>query len=625
MLKINDMLDKKNYLKIKYLENESIEKIIFEMATICKPEKILILNDSDEDTEFVRNLALSNGEERKLKNQNHTIHYDGYDDQGRDKQHTRVLLPKGKSISKHINTIEKQSGLKEIYKILENSMMGKKMLVRFFCLGPLDSKFSISAMQITDSAYVAHSENILYRSGYEQFKKLKNKNNFFHFVHSAGALNEAKTSINIDKRRIYIDLEGNRVLSVNNQYAGNSLGLKKLALRLAIHKANNENWLSEHMFIMGVHPENKTRTTYFCGAFPSACGKTSTAMIPGQTIIGDDIVYLKIWENGECHAANIESGIFGIIKDVNPKDDPVIYKYLNSSNEIIFSNVLESDGSPYWLGMGKKHPQIGINHSGKWFEGKRDSRGNLIPLSHKNARYTINLKNLENVDPFAENKDGVPVKAIVYGGRDSDTNVPIAQSLSWNHGVFLGASLESETTSATIGEEGKRKHSPMANLDFIVVPLNKYFSNHFKFGIALKSQPIIFSTNYFLKNENGDFLNSKKDKKAWILWAEGRVHNEYKAIKTPVGFIPLYKDIAKIFKNSLNKEYTRQEYEKQFTLRIDNLIAKNIRIQNYFSYTKLPEQFYQEQSAQEKRLNDFKKQYNKNNISPFELDVNPKL
>ena len=181
------------------------------------------------------------------------------------------------------------------------------MLVRFFSLGPTNSSFSIPALQITDSAYVAHSEDLLYRSNYEGFKALNWTNQFFYFLHSAGRLKN-NVSIDMDKRRIYIDLEENCVYSVNNQYAGNSIGLKKLAFRLAIQKAQQEGWLAEHMFIMGVHGK-KDRTTYFTGAFPSACGKTSTAMLPGQTIIGDDIAFLKKVA-GEVKAVNMEKGIF---------------------------------------------------------------------------------------------------------------------------------------------------------------------------------------------------------------------------------------------------------------------------------------------------------------------------
>ncbi|PIS28594.1 MAG: phosphoenolpyruvate carboxykinase, partial [Candidatus Marinimicrobia bacterium CG08_land_8_20_14_0_20_45_22] len=355
--------------KLSALNNPYVVQIVEEYVALCKPSKVTIITDSPEDIAYVRQLALDTGEESKISMNGHTIHYDGYEDQGRDKEHTRVLLPRGQILSKRINTIDREEGLAEIYQLMDGIMKGKEMLVRFFCLGPLDSRFSIPAMQITDSTYVAHSEDLLYRTGYEEFLRLKGSDKFFQFIHSAGELDERGCTKNVSDRRIYIDLEKNRVFSINNQYAGNSIGLKKLALRLAINKANHEDWLSEHMFLMGVHPQGKNRTTYFTGAFPSACGKTSTAMIPGQTIVGDDIVYMKIIEDGVCHAVNIESGIFGIIADVNPVDDPLIYKCLTTPRELIFSNILINDKKPYWLGMGCQTPETGVNHSGKWFKG----------------------------------------------------------------------------------------------------------------------------------------------------------------------------------------------------------------------------------------------------------------
>lgn len=322
-------------------------------------------------------------------------------------------------------------------------------------------------------------------------------------------------SADIDKRRIYIDLEENRVYSVNNQYAGNSLGLKKLAFRLAVNKSQREGWLAEYMFIMGVHGP-KDRVTYFTGAFPSACGKTSTAMIPGQTVAGDDIAYLREI-GGVVKAVNVEASIFGIRRAVNPEDDPLIYQSLTTPTELIFSNVLINDEFPYWLGMGKNTPDKGINYSGEWIKGEKDKQGNEIDCSHKNARYTIKLSALKNIDPKADDSAGVPIKGIIYGGRDSDTTIPIVVSLDWTHGLFLGATVESESTSATIGAQGVRKHNPMANLDFISVPIKTYIKNHLKFVDGLEEIPKIYATNYFLKDEASNYLNSKLDKKVWVL------------------------------------------------------------------------------------------------------------
>jgi phosphoenolpyruvate carboxykinase (GTP) len=601
----NKMLDEKNLAKLEKLNNDSVLEIVKKYAKLCKPKKVTVITDSDEDIDYVRKLALKNNEESPLKIQGHTIHFDGYHDQARDKENTRVLLPKGKDMTKFIKTIGRDEGLEEIFGLMDGIMKGKEMLVCFFCLGPRNSEFSIPGLQITDSPYVAHSETLLYRKGYEEFKRLKGSGDFFHFVHSAGRLEDGK-SADVDKRRVYIDLEKSRVFSVNNQYAGNSVGLKKLAFRLAIKKSHGEGWLTEHMFIMGVHPKGKDRISYFTGAFPSACGKTSTAMLPGQTIVGDDIAYIKI-KDGKAMAVNVEKGVFGIIKDVNPEDDPLIYKAITSPREVIFSNVLIDDEKPYWLGMGRDLPKNGLNYSGQWTEGETDGSGNKIFPAHKNARYTIKIKELENVDPKLEDVSGVEINGIIYGGRDSYTNVPVCQSFDWEHGVFMGACVESETTSATLGKEGVVKQNPMAILDFLVIPIGTYIKNYVEFGKRLDKVPLVFSMNYFLKGDDGKYLNKILDKKVWLLWMEGRAHGDFEAIETPIGFIPKYEDLKKLFKETMGKDYSKEEYEKQFLIRTNKLLERMERIKKFYKDEDMPEVFWEQFEKQKKRLINHKK------------------
>lgn len=617
---MENILDEKNLEKLKALNNEKILKVVNECIELCKPAKVTVLTDSPEDIAYVRQLSKDNGEESDLTMEGHTIHFDGMADQARDKGNTKVLLPKGKYISKFINATDRDEGLKEVTGFIEGIMEGKEMLICFFCLGPVNSKFSLPALQITDSAYVCHSETILFRPGYEQFKKLNGSEDFFYFLHSAGELDDKKNTKNVDKRRIYMDLEENRVFTVNNQYAGNSVGLKKLALRLAINKANSEDWLCEHMFIMGAHPDGKDRVTYFTGAFPSACGKTSTAMIPGQSIVGDDIAYIKAGEDGQAYAVNVEQGIFGIIQDINPKDDPVIYNAITSPRELIFSNVLNVDGVPHWLNMGKDIPNKGVNYSGEWEEGKKDANGEEIPPANKNARYTIRISELNNADPETNNPNGVPVSGVIYGGRDSNITVPVLESLSWAHGVYVGAIVESETTSASIGKEGIRNHNPMANLDFLVVPVGLYLKNHLAFGEKLSKCPKIFQTNYFLKKD-GDFLNSKLDKKVWLMWMEGRVHGEFEAIETPVGFIPKYSDLKLLFKQIFDRDYTQEEYDEQFCIRVTRLIDKIERMEKIFGDEQdIPEMFNDNMKQEKQRLLDAKEKFGKEILLPSDLE-----
>ena len=615
-----DIISETNLAKLKKLNNNHVIRIVEDYIKLLKPKKVTVITDAEDDIQYVREQSIVYGEEKKLAMQGHTIHYDGYNDQARDKVNTKVLVTPEMKMSKVINTVDREAGLKEVLGIMDGAMKGKEAVVRFFCLGPLNSKFSICALQITDSFYVAHSEDILYRSGYNQFKNLNESDNFFTFIHSAGELDERGNTKNIDKRRIYMDLKDNKVFTVNNQYAGNSLGLKKLALRLAINKANNEDWLTEHMFIMGVSPENKNRVTYFSGAYPSACGKTSTAMIPGQSVVGDDIAYIKKGNDGNAYAVNIEQGIFGIITDVNPDDDPFIYEVLTSPRELIFSNILINNAKPYWLNMGHDLPSEGSNHySNNWNLGDKDKNGKEIGHAHKNARYTVRISELENADANLDNPEGVKLQGILYGGRDSDTSVPVYESLDWEHGVFIGATIESETTAATLGQEGVRKFSPMANLDFLVVPLGKYINNHVKFGNSLNKTPKVFATNYFLK-EDGKFLNKKVDKKIWLLWAEGRVHNEYDVIETPIGLMPKFEDLKQLFKQVFDREYTKSDYEKQFSIKISNYLAKIDRMEKIYSEEDdIPEAFTDIMKEQKQKLIAFKEKHGKDIVSPFEL------
>jgi phosphoenolpyruvate carboxykinase (GTP) len=411
-----------------------------------------------------------------------------------------------------------------------------------------------------------------------------------------------------------MDTQNNIVYSMNAQYAGNSVGLKKHSMRLAINQSGKEGWLCEHMFLMAATNNDTRRKTYFAGAFPSACGKTSTAMIPGEEIVGDDIAYFRNID-GEFRAVNVEQGIFGIIRDVNSKDDPLIYENLLKPQEIIFSNVLRGpDNNPYWLGMGVETPGEGDNHSGSgWYEGKKDSNGNEIKLAHSNARFTMRLDYLDNFDREGfENKKGVKVHGVLYGGRDSDTTVPVEEAKNWEEGIVLkAATLESETTSATLGAEGVRKASPMANLDFVSYPLGEYTMNNINFVKGMKDVPKIYQTNYFLKDENGDFINPKTAKVVWLHWAEKRIHGEVGGYETPTGIIPTYEEIADLYKRYMGDEYPRDVYEHQFSFRCDKWLEKLERIKDF--YKKMdpdtPQELFDKWSAAEKKIEEAKQKY----------------
>ena len=597
-------LSEEDYNELCAITNPKVYEFIAKSSDLCNCEKIFICSDSDEDIAHVRQQAIATGEETVLKLQGHTVHFDGMYDQGRDRQATKYLVPGGISFGKALNQIDRQEGLVEVKGLLRDSMKGRTMIVRFISLGPPNSVFTILGLQCTDSWYVAHSEDLLYRPGYEVFRRSEPNREFLRVLHSAGKLTADMTSAEHDKKRIYIDHMDSTIYSVNTQYAGNSVGFKKLAFRLAIRKANYEGWLAEHMMIMGVHGPSG-RKTYFSGAFPSACGKTSTAMLPGETILGDDIAYIR--DIGSvARAVNVESGIFGIIQDVNPEDDALIFKVLHSPGEIIFSNVLVKDDKPYWLGMGSELPKTGTNFSGKWHEGKTDADGKEIPAAHKNARYAVTLKALENCDPELDNPMGVELSGVIYGGRDAKAYVPVQQSFGWEHGIIAyGASLETETTFATVGKEGVPEINMMSTQDFISIPLGQNVSNNLEFGKKLKKAPLVFGVNYFLRDkDNGKFLNTPQDKHVWIKWMELRVHGEAGAIRSPTGFLPKYQDLRKLFSRVLSKDYAKEDYIKQFTIRVPENLAKIERVQRFYqeNVTDTPAELFEILDKQRKRL-----------------------
>ena len=610
-------LGKVQLQKLKEIENPYLHNFVAKYVKLCNPSKVFVCTDSIEDENYVRRKALEYGEEKLLANPNHTVHFDNYHDQARDKKNTRILIS-GDVKLPYINTYDREKGLKEIHELMENIMRGKELFICFFTLGPPNSPFEIPAIQLTDSAYVAHNEFLLYRKGYEVFKRLGKNSRFLKFVHSAGELDERKTSKNLDKRRVYIDLDGETVLSINTQYGGNSIGLKKLAFRLTIKRAVEEGWLSEHMFIMGVNGPNG-RVSYFTGAYPSMCGKTSTCTLIHEKLVGDDIASIRNID-AEARAVNAEIGVFGIIEGVNEKDDPAIWEVLNSQNEVIFSNVLVKDGKVYWSGMGIEIPDEGENHSGRWWRGKKDRDGNEIPPSHKNARFTVRLKAFRNVDLKALNSPlGVKISGMIFGGRDADTLPPLSEAFDWVHGVITkGASLESESTAATLGKEGVRRFNPMAILDFLSVPIGKYIENYLEFGKKLKHKPRIFAVNYFLRDKNGQFLNEKEDKAVWLKWMELRVHDEVSALKTPIGFIPQYGDLKMLFDRVLDKDYSKNDYVKQFTIRVPELLAKIERIERVYreNVENVPEILFEVLGEERGRLNKAKEQFG-DYISPF--------
>ncbi|MFC1787052.1 phosphoenolpyruvate carboxykinase (GTP) [Halobacteriota archaeon] len=620
---LGSKLDETGLKKLSKIQNTKVHQLVLESIELCNPKKVFICSDTPSDVAYIKHMAIASGEESAaLSTPGHTFHFDGPQDQGRDREVTKFLVPKGDFLPPALKQIDREDGLKEILSYHKDSMKDKTMIVRFLVLGPADSMFTIPCMECTDSWYVSHSVDLLYRRGYQTFCKISKDTDFFKTLHSAGKLNENMVSVEYDKKRIYIDHTTNTVYSINTQYAGNSIGFKKHALRLAIRKAHKEGWLAEHFMILGVKGKNG-RKTYFAGAFPSASGKTSTAMLPGETILADDLAYVKNID-GKCRAVNVECGIFGIIQNVNLEDDPLIYQILTQPGDIIFSNVLIKDAKPWWLGMGCELPKEGINYSGQWWEGKTDENSEKILPSHKNARYAVSLKVLPNCDPELENPKGVKLGGIMFGGRDYRGYVPVQQGFNWAHGILAyGAALETETTFATVEEEGKHEINVMSIRDFVSIPLGQYIKNYLEFGKKLNEVPFVFGVNYFLRDlKTGEYLNTRRDKYVWIKWMELRVNNDVKARETPTGLIPLYEDLVPLFKQLLCKDYTKEENIKQFTIRVPENLLKIKRVKEFLeaNVSDAPKELFYVLDEQKERLVKAKEQFG-DYISPENFEI----
>ncbi|WP_338602618.1 phosphoenolpyruvate carboxykinase (GTP) [Sulfolobus tengchongensis] len=593
---LNRTVQKDMARKLESLNNSYLMEFLDNIIALCEPDSVYVLTGSEQDKEYVRKKALEAGEEIKLKMPGHTIHFDHPLDQARAREDTFIL---SNTKIPYVNTKPREEGLREVLSLLKGVMKGREMYVGFYSLGPRNSPFQLLALQITDSPYVIHSENILYRNAFEDFAGNKP---FLKFVHSKGELD-------IKKRRIMIDLEDNTVYSVNTTYAGNSVGLKKLALRLTVTKAVKEGWLSEHMAIIGFDGENGTH--YFTASFPSGSGKTSTSMI--GKLISDDLAFIREFD-GLAKAVNPEVGVFGIIQGINAKDDPIIWEVLHKPGEVIFSNVLmTSDGDVYWEGSDLPKPEKGYNYEGQW------TKESGKPASHPNARFTVPLTSFRNLDGNWNNPEGVIIEGIIYGVRDYNTLIPVTEAFSWSHGVVtIGASMESARTSAVIGKADELEFNPMAILDFMPVSLSVYLRNYMEFGKKLKKTPKIFGFNYFLKDGNR-FLNSKEDKRVWVSWAVKRVEERVNALYTPIGLIPYYEDLQILFRKVLGKEYSKEDYEKQFTIKLKKYLEKTERIMGiYLKFNDIPEEVINELEMQRRRIMEYINKYG-DSVSPFKL------
>lgn len=575
-------MDDEQLTRILKIKHPEVLKKIADSIVLCNPSAVFVNTGSSEDRKFIKNLALEKKEESSLAMDNHTIHFDLAQEQGRIVDRTYYIANPEDHVSSLANRMDRPTALEQVRSNMTDIMKGMTMIIGFYMRGPVGSPVSNPALEITSSTYVAHSAELLYRNAYAAFDdEVEARGHFFTNVHSEG-LNRPE---DLPDARVFMDRKFKTTYSWKCTYAGNTLLLKKGNHRFAVDKAVYENFgqeLSEHMFITGIHGPND-RVTWFAGAAPSGCGKTTTAMA-GNVFIGDDLAQMWIADDGSIRCVNPEAGIFGIVEDVNLDGDPLLMKVLRQpGHEVIWSNVLIDENKvPHWVGNNEDHPDKGINFQGEWHKGKTDENGKPVPMSHPNSRCTLRSDSLDNYSPEAENPEGALTRVFTYSGRDADTMPPVWVAENSDAGVVIGACIVSAATATEVGVTGV-KRAPWANAPFIPGSLGDYMDAQFKFfgsdKIKKDCKPVMAGLNYFLtdKARGGDspkLLGEKRDVKVWLSWLERYAHNEIDYISTPIGNLPKYDDLKSLFKQIIDKDYTKELYAKQFSLYVDNIIKR---------------------------------------------------
>lgn len=577
-----EKLDGDNSRKLEKITNEDARIKIANALAMCKPDAVFINTGSDEDIQWIRDYALAEKEERPLAKPGHTIHFDLPQDQARLVSQTFYIINEGEKMSSLAKSLIRSDALAYVMKYMPKIMAGKTMMVGFYSRGPVGAEAAIPAIEISSSGYVFHSAELLYRNCYADFDAEANRCGLFYTnVHSQGN----NTPEEVPNARILMDRSWQTTFSTFCTYAGNTLLLKKGNHRFSVDYATyykQEEQLSEHMFITGMTGPGG-RKTFFAGAAPSGCGKTTTAMV-GSDFIGDDLAQMWIEKDGTLRAINPEKGIFGIVEDVNREGDPYLMDCLRGNGtEVIWSNVLIDDQDvPHWVGNGENSPEKGVNFQGDWFKGKTDSNGKPVPLSHKNSRCTLLASAIANhATEAAEDPAGVPIKVITYSGRDADTMPPVWVARTMDEGVTIGASIVSKATATEVGATGVNRQ-PWANAPFIPGALADYMKAQFTIFNSKKfsesGRPVMAGLNYFLTHESRGgkgkgLLGEKKDVRVWLGWLELFAHGDVEGIETPIGIVPKYEDLKELF-TAIDKEYPKELYDMQFTLYIDNIVHR---------------------------------------------------
>ena len=531
--------------------NKNVLNWVDEMVALCQPDKVVWIDGSEEQLNALREEAISTGEMIKLNEEKLPgclYHRTNPNDVARVEDRTFICTKKEEDAGPTNNWMDPDKMHALLNPLYTGVMKGRTMYVIPYSMGPIGSPLAKVGVEVTDSIYVVLNMDIMTRMGKQAFENLgETSNDFVRGLHS-------KADVDPEKRYIVQFPEENTICSINSAYGGNVLlGKKCFALRIASYQGKNEGWMAEHMLILGIeNPEGETK--YICAAFPSACGKTNLAMLIPPEIyqkkgykvwtVGDDIAWLKPGPDGRLYAINPENGFFGVAPGTNLKSNP---NALHSTEKgTIFTNVAinEDTNTVWWESLDKNPPEHAIEWKGAHVNGPEYvAQGGK--LAHPNSRFTAPAKNCPCLSPEFNNPNGVPISAIVFGGRRAKTAPLVYQSFDWKHGTFVGSIMASETTAAAAGAVGVVRRDPMAMLPFCGYNMGDYWQHWLDMGEKLGDKaPKIFHVNWFRTDAEGHFIwPGVGDNMRVLRLILARCDGTVDAVKTPIGYEPKPEDI----------------------------------------------------------------------------------
>ena len=527
--------------------NKNVLNWIEEMKALVKPDKVVWIDGSEEQLKELRDLSISIGEMEELNEEKLPgclLHRTAVNDVARVEGRTYICSRNKEDAGPTNNWEDPQVMYEKLKKLYDGCMQGRTMYVIPYCMGPIGSKLSKVGVELTDSIYVVLNMDIMTRMGKQALEHLGDtSNDFVRGLHS-------KADVDEEKRYIVHFPEDNAIWSINSGYGGNVLlGKKCFALRIASYQAKMEGWMAEHMLILGLeNPQGEIK--YVCAAFPSACGKTNLAMlIPPKKFleagykvwtVGDDIAWLRIGPDGRLWAINPENGFFGVAPGTNVKSNPNALE--STRKNTIFTNVVHNldDNTVWWEGLDKNPPKNAVDWMGNKWDCTDGSKG-----AHPNSRFTAPAVNCPCISSEFANPQGVPVSAIIFGGRRAKTAPLVYQSRDWQHGVFVGSTMASETTAAAAGAVGVVRRDPMAMLPFCGYHMGDYFAHWLEMGKKLGDKaPKIFNVNWFRTDDEGHFIwPGFGDNMRVLNWIVDRCEGKADAVETPIGYEPKPEDI----------------------------------------------------------------------------------